>query len=292
MGASLWPWITLGAPYAMVLVLGIAVGLAELAATFPTYPSEALRTRWAKLLLGVNACSALLAFWIAHTYAPEANVPLLVLGVGVGFQALIRSRFTLAKQIGGSGQNVEINLGWLYDQFQALCKTQIDLELMQGRQSAVTGLLARYPTLQALHGMAVYAIMARSTLTAQEREAHRVALDTLFTSNTPSELARALMALRILEHGGQAYVDLLLRQPLPSTPTPESLVAQLVTRYSVLELVQLAQRRLTPEAHAWVERVAQPTPDASEADRTVTIAQMLVRQVSADVLQQELRRTP
>lgn len=113
-------WGVLLAPYGVVLLLGAIVGLAEITATFPAYPREALRTRWARLLILINALAATLAFWIARTYATNVNLPLLILGVGIGFQALIRTRFTLAKQIGGSEGNVEINLGWLYDQLNGL----------------------------------------------------------------------------------------------------------------------------------------------------------------------------
>src|SRR5712691_8598935 len=153
------------APYGIVAIIGAIVGLAEIALTFPNYPHEALHTFWGLLLILVNALAATLALWIAWTYAPDANLPLLVIGVGIGFQALIRTRFTIIKSIGESGSNVELNLGWLYDQFQHLCKTQIDLEFMRGRHTAVTQLLTRYSSLTELHGIAVYTITARATLT-------------------------------------------------------------------------------------------------------------------------------
>lgn len=82
------------APYVIVALIGAIVVLAEIASTFPNYPREALRTYWGKLLMLVNTLAAALAFWIAWTYAPDAHLPLLVLGVGIGFQALIRTRFT------------------------------------------------------------------------------------------------------------------------------------------------------------------------------------------------------
>ncbi len=105
-------------PYGIVMLIGGIVGLAEISSTFPNYPREALLTRWAQILILVNALAAALAFWIARIYVSPENLGLLIVGVGVGFQALIRTRFTLAKQIGGSGGDVELNLGWLYDQFQ------------------------------------------------------------------------------------------------------------------------------------------------------------------------------
>jgi hypothetical protein len=283
------------APYGIVALIGAVVGLAEIASTFLNYPREALRTRWGQLLILVNALAAALAFWIAWTYAPDANLPLLVIGVGVGFQALIRTRFTIAKSIGDSGSNVELNLGWLYDQFQHLCKTQIDLEFMRGRRTAVTRLLTRYPSLTELHGIAVYTITARATLTPEEQQARIKALEPLLDSKLPVDLARATVALCILENGGQAYVDLLLDQSVtgPSdTVTPESLVKRLVDTCSLEQLVDLT-KRLVPasesEVHTWVEQAAKPTPDASEAERKAAIAQMLVHQAGVDVVRREVQ---
>jgi hypothetical protein len=91
-------WLSqVGPYYAIVILLGVIVGLAEISSTFPNYPREALRTRWAKLLILINTLAATLAFWLARTYASTANLALLAVGVGIGFQALIRTRFTLAK---------------------------------------------------------------------------------------------------------------------------------------------------------------------------------------------------
>src|SRR5438105_13986966 len=66
-------------PYGIVAIIGAIVGLAEIALTFPNYPYEALRTFWRLLLILVNALAAALALCIARTYAPDANLPLLVL---------------------------------------------------------------------------------------------------------------------------------------------------------------------------------------------------------------------
>jgi hypothetical protein len=104
--------LSAGGPYGIVALLGGIVGLAEISSTFPNYPREALRTRWARLLIVVNVVAAALAFWIAQVLAPDnVNSALLVVGVGVGFQALIRTQFTLAKQLGGSGGDITFNMG-------------------------------------------------------------------------------------------------------------------------------------------------------------------------------------
>jgi hypothetical protein len=282
--------------YAIVILLGVIVGLAKISSTFPNYPREALRTRWAKLLILINTLAATLAFWLARTYAPTADLALLAVGVGIGFQALIRTRFTLAKQIGGSGNDIELNLGWLYDQFQHLCKTQIDLELMQGRRTVVDQLLQRYSSLVELHRIAAYTVTARTTFSQDEQKGRLEAVDKLLDPKVPAELASASMALRILENGGRAYVELLLHRPAanaPSSVTPETLVRQIVDKYSLPELVALTKSLTNlPELLDWVEQAAQPTPDAPETSQKIAIAQRLMKEVGVEAVRQEMEKHP
>jgi len=295
------PWIVAlqmairaGAPYGIVALFGGIVGLAEISSTFPHYPREALRTRWARLLILVNALAAILAFWLARLFALDAHPALLVVGVGIGFQAIIRTQFTLAKQLGGSKGDISFNMGWLYEQFQHLCKTQIDLELMHGRRQAVTRLLERYPTLPELHGIATYTILARTTLTAEEQSAQRQTLDAMLDPQVPADVARTSVALRILGNGGAEYVELLLSQPAMQAPrlvTPENLVKQLVNTYTLHELVKVAkQATVSPEVHDWIEQAASPADDAPEASRKAAIAHALVQHPGVDAVQRLLEQ--
>jgi hypothetical protein len=280
-------------PFSVVALLGAVVGLAEIAATFPNYPREALGARWAQTLILVNALAAIFAFWVARTYAPSADLILTVVGVGIGFQAIIRTRFTIAKQIGGAGSSdINLNMGWLYDQFQNLCKTQIDMELMRGRRTAVTRLLERFPTLAQLYDIAQYTIVARATLTTEEEKARLQELDTLFNPKAPASFARTSMALMILENGGQAYVDLLLNQPeagVAKPTTSEVVVKRLVEKYTLEQLVALALRLLTaPSEQTWVQEAAKPAAGVSEASQKATIAHFLVQRVGAETVLREI----
>jgi len=304
---SLQPWVPAlqaqlrtvvgqGWPYVAVALLGAIVGLAEIVSTFPNYPREALRTRWAQNLVLVNAVAAPLALAVVQIYAPTTNLILTVLGVGIGFQAIIRTRFTLAKQIGGSGESdVSLNLGWLYEQFQNLCKTQIDLELMNGRRTAVTRLIERYPTLAELHDIAEYTVIARATLTPDEEKAKQAELDRLFDPKAPANVARTGLALMILENGGQAYVDLLLSQPaVPVKSTsPESVVKSLIDRYSLNDLVALALRLMTSQQEQnWVQQAAQPAPGMNEASQKAFIARFLVERIGAETALKAMTEPP
>lgn len=286
-------------PYLGVALLGATVAMAELASTFPTYPREALRTRWSRILILVNVVAAILALIIARVTMPEANPVLLVIGVGVGFQSIIRTKFVLARSIGGPGEReneVSLNLGWLYEQFQNLCRTQIDLELMKNRRTAVIHLLEIYPTIAQLYDIAYYTIIARATLTPEEEKMRLEQLQTLIDPKAPEYFARNSMALTILENGGPGYVEMLLSQAqmesataVPVRVSEEQLVWQLVENHTLAQLVALSQKICEDErAYQWVQDAAAPSTGTSEASQKASIAYFLVQQVGIEKVSQAL----
>lgn len=285
-------------PYVIVGITGAIVAIAELTSTFQTYPRQALRTRWARILITVNIVSAVLALIITRLTMPDVNQVLQVIGVGFGFQALIRTRFVLARPIGGDGSGeVSLDLGWLYDQFQHLCRTQIDLELMNNRRTAVTRMLMHYPSLAELYDIAWYTIIARATLTPAEEAAKLAELEKLLDPKAPEQFARSSIALLILENGGPGYVDLLLNQAMPTSTTTsptrvttnESLVRQLVDAYTLLGLVTLTEQLTSrAEIRDWVRAAAKPDSEANEANQKAAIAHFLIQQVGTDIIQREI----
>ena len=289
------------APYVLVGLLGATVAMAELVSTFQTYPREALRTRWSWILIAVNVVAAIIALIVVRVTMTEMNPSLQILSVGVGFQAIIRTRFVLAKRIGDDGQEGEValNLGWLYDQFQNLARTQIDLELMNKRRTAVTRLIEYYPSMAELYDIAWYTITSRATLTREQEEQRKADLEKLLDPKAPENFARSSMALAILENGGQAYVELLLTQAMQNL-SPEAMAAlkptsgdkliwQLVNQYSVAELVALTQK-LSPSEKVveYVTNAAKPDPTVNTANQKATIAHFMVQQIGLEPLQKAL----
>jgi hypothetical protein len=284
--------ILLLAPFALVGGLGAGVGLAELTSAFNEYPREAIASRWGQYLVGLNALAAVGAYLVARLYAPDDVDPLvLILTVGLGFPTLIRTKFTLARQFGGSGQpDLTVDVGWLYEQFQRLCKDQIDIELMAYRRRFVDQLLARFSTVQELYQTAQYTLNARATLSAEQEAARLEELARAIDSKVPPELARLNLGLLILELGGVAYVDLLAqaRPPLPEArggseaPQPDAVIKRLADQ-SLPELKQLALGALkTPEEKARVEALAEPAPGLPEITQRASIARFLVDRLGAE----------
>ena len=280
-------------PYLIVGLLGGIVGIAELASTFQTYPREALLTKWAWVLIFVNVIAAMLALLIVKATMPEMNEMLQILAVGVGFQALIRTKFVLAKQVGGDGESeVSVNFGWLYDQFQNMARTQIDLELMNRRRTAVTRLTTYYPTLAELYDVAWYTITARATLSPTEEAAKLREIEKLLEPNAPENYAKSSLALMILENGGEAYVELLLDQAMHSLETAimpeatqtEQVVEQLISQYTLAELVALTKEQTSDEKIiAYVEKAAQPDTATNPDTQKATIAYFMVQNIGTDI---------
>jgi hypothetical protein len=162
----------------------------------------------------------------------------------------------------------------------------------------VVKLLRRYPTLQDLHGIAQYTIEARDTFSEAEAKSRSDALVKLTSEQAPTDLARAKIALFVLETGGQAYVNYLLEQleeepigppggatatqPAPPATPPSStdaLVRLLAAKYTLDELVAHARQLLTdPAALEWVTKTAQPAAGVTEEQQKSAIANRLVRE--------------
>jgi hypothetical protein len=281
------------APYLAVGALGAAVGLAELSKTFGDYPREAIAARWGQYLIWLNAVAAMFAFFVARLYAPpEINVVLLILGVGLGFPALIRTNFTYAKELGGKGAaDSSVNIGWLYEQFQNLCKKQIDLELMAYRRMLVDRLLGRFATVQELYQTAVYTLNARATFTPEEEAAKLAELQNAIDPKLPADLARLNLGLLILEMGGVSYVHLLTRDQAPAATAAvaaggEEVSADAAVKelraLSLDDLRDLALGALpAPEDQARVKSLCEPAPGVSEVTQRASVARYLVDRVGA-----------
>lgn len=284
--------IYLLAPFALVGALGAGVGLAELTSAFSEYPREAVASRWGQYLVGLNALAAVGAYLVARLYAPEGVDPMvLILGVGVGFPTLIRTKFTLARQFGGTGQpDLNIDVGWLYEQFQRLCKDQIDIELMAYRRRFVDRLLTRFSSVQELYQTAQYTLNARATLTPEQQTARLEELKQAVDPKVPPELARLNLGLLILELGGVAYIDLLAQTRAQAddsrgggdTPQPDAVIKRL-TDLPLDQLKATAVANLnTAEEKARVESLAEPVPGLPEVTQRASIARYLVDRLGAE----------
>ncbi len=122
-------------PYLLVVALSFLWALTEILQTFRSDVRRALRSGWSALLIGINVIFALLIFALArYLTPPSVNPYLLALGVGVGWQALLRTRINLLQPLTPeAGEAISLSLSDLYGRFQGFCREQIDRSLLSGR---------------------------------------------------------------------------------------------------------------------------------------------------------------
>lgn len=236
-------------PYAIAVGFAMVVGIAEVVSTFSESPREAMLTGWAWGLVLLNGIAAALVLaLVLLSPTARANSVLTALAVGIGLPTLIRTKFTVAKQFtGGEGGDLSLNLGWLYEQFQSLCKTQIDLRLMTFRHQLVQRLITRYPDEKTLFQLAQHTVLTRAGLTEEEREQRNTYLEETF-ARLPPETARVALALFILDTGGREYLEML--SAAPEQPSPQQLREALLAKFSDLASLTNVVRQAIADAPA------------------------------------------
>lgn len=198
-------------PYAIVLILGAIVGLAEIIATFSQAPREAFRTLWAWILTGANMVAAVGVFAIFNLYVKNVNPILLAVAVGVGFPTLIRTKFTVAKQFMG-GEDLSINIGWLYDQFLGWFKSEIDISIVNTRLKIIDKLIKKIKEINELRQIAYTILHERSLLTQEDVERFKKYIDGIVESETiPKRAKQVALAKFIWNLGGRDYIKNLIR---------------------------------------------------------------------------------
>ena len=291
-------------PLASAAVLGAGVGVTEMA-SYKNLWREAISARWGMYLILLNTAVAALAYVAVRVYMPDTDPFLLAISVGVGFPALIRTKFTLVKQFGGEGgSDIAVNLGWLYDQFQNFCRQEIDKEIFTFRQVIANRLIEQYPTIQELYQLALYTLKTRTNLTLDEEEVRLKDLQELIDPKVPPEVARINLGLFVLELGGVGYVDLLVRAkarketspiasaapPLPADTSTDAVVKKLV-ELPLADLVTFGKSLLqSQEDRDWIEKAAQPAAGISELKQKAPIAYYIVSRVGGESVARELAK--
>ncbi|MCP2519824.1 hypothetical protein NLB96_02455 [Candidatus Aminicenantes bacterium AC-335-K20] len=197
-------------PYIIVFGLGAIVGIAEIIATFSQNPREAFRTSWAWILVSVNALTATGVFAIIRFYAKNFNTFLLAVGIGIGFPMLIRTKFTIAKKFMG-GEDLSINIGWVYDQFLGWFKSEIDIAIVNKRLKMVSKLISKIPDIQKLKIIAHTILQERTILSYEEIKKYEKYINDIVNSlEIPEKAKQVALAKFILNMGGKEYVKSLI----------------------------------------------------------------------------------
>lgn len=208
------------APYLLVFTFGALIGIAEVVNTYPRFPSEALSTKWGTLLVLLNASGTTIAYAVVMAYASAYDHPLLrAFGVAAGFAIVIRTRFYLARDLGGGdggdgggergsgGGGISVDFGWLYTRFQHLCRQRIDRDLLRDRRYAIHRLLELNPDTASLVRLAVHTTELRADA---DPDVLRERLDALQAEDLPEGIVRARIAGYIVDTAGLEHAAFLI----------------------------------------------------------------------------------
>ena len=189
-------------PYMLVVALSFLWALTEVLQTFRSDIRRALRSGWSALLIGVNVLFALLIFALArHLAPPSVNPYLLALGVGAGWQALLRTRINLLQPLTPeAGEAISLSLSDLYGRFQGFCREQIDQSLIARRIRLLEQATERpVEVLEREVRLYGYASLLH---TPEEVEGYLTRL-----RNLPPEQQAFLLASYLLRQGGYAFLQ-------------------------------------------------------------------------------------
>jgi len=189
-------------PYLLVVALSFLWALTEILQTFRSDVRRALRSGWSALLIGINILFALLIFALARYLAPPSVNPyLLALGVGAGWQALLRTRINLLQPLTPeAGEAVSLSLSDLYGRFQGFCREQIDQSLIARRIRLLEQATERpVEVLEREVRLYGYASLLHSP---EEVESYLTRL-----RNLPPEQQAFLLASYLLRQGGYAFLQ-------------------------------------------------------------------------------------
>lgn len=199
--------------FPVVSLLGVILAVAEMLFTFRDMPGEALGNRWAAFLIAVNAGAAAAVLGLVKGLSGVDYSYSVVLAVGFGFPVLVRTRFTVIKQLpaASDGEGLGVNIGSVYGALQKLCRTQIDYILVAKRDELIRRLLEVGMGVDTLAGHAKSAITNRATLTAQEKADRTQYIDQVCSSAMTDAAKCKLLATSILADGGKMFLLGLIR---------------------------------------------------------------------------------
>lgn len=228
------------APIALVFSIGAMLAVAEVASAFGAFAAEALRTRWAALLVAFNALGGATVYAAAATASPPAYgyygapapSPLLrALGFALGFAVLIRTRFVIARRLPAAATDaaepastlpgtddvpsgaarrdgMRLDLGWPYARLQQVCAQRIDRDLLRDDRYATARLLAFASDTAALEHIALDSIRQRDP---SEANALHEQLEAIRAEDAADGLVRARIALFAAATGGPEHTRFVLK---------------------------------------------------------------------------------
>ena len=252
--------------YIVVSFIGLIVGFVEIVSTFESKTTLVLSQKkagaWAWGLIVFNGCMNLSVFAILMYLTDKWNPILLSLIVGFFSPILIRIKLTVIKNLSSTDELI-LNLGWIYERIQKLCKAQIDNAMLVSGQQ-LKKILARIQGRKQLYNFVYVIVQSSETLSPQKKE-EKLKLADEFYKLTDERIAQMKLSLLLLEVGGVQLVERLEQIP-ESEVSSEKLIGRMTQ--------QLPQNTL--------KEIAEEVVAAADTEETRTKLQQYIEDVMAD----------
>lgn len=164
-------------PFVIVMLAAIALAVLEIFKTFGRDVLEALRNRWAWLLIGVNVVASAVVYAVIRAVFNVGDNMGTALVVGLSFPILLRSRFTLFRAVGPKDSDelstLSLKIDEAYSALQNLCWESVD-DLLADRRATRAEQLAERASFKELIESVEHHIEARRIEAGKQRDRKRL----------------------------------------------------------------------------------------------------------------------
>ncbi len=196
-------WLTMAraGPYVITALIAMVWAASEVVVAYPEQPLQALWTGGAWLLMLANALFACLVLGAALGLIPGSRSAWMALGVGLSWQAVLRSGINLEIPVsataGRESEGVGVPLDELYSRLQGFCVGQIERHLLGDRVTLMERAIAELDASDLAHVARLVTAMADDPSQA-EAYIQRIVSNSEFSD----ERRGIMLILLILDNGG------------------------------------------------------------------------------------------
>lgn len=228
---DIWSWlVSVNAGwYLLTGFIAIMWAMLEVATTYEEEAGRALRTKGAFFLMLVNAVLACLALGASLQLLEGPVSVWLALGVGFGWQAILRSginiqplpltggqgHVTAAGEEAEAGEKLGIPLDEFYARVQRLSRRQINRDIVNERVELVSEAVDKLAVDDLVYEARV--LMGSFPPAAIEGDPQAF-IDRIRDSDRPDELKEMMLISLILEYGGRGALKRILRKNRSKSP--------------------------------------------------------------------------
>jgi len=188
--------------YLVTALMAMVWAASEVVVAYPGRPAQALWTRGSWLLMVANALFACVVLGAALGLIPGSSSFWMALGVGLSWQAVLRSginmQIPISSTAGEESEGVGVPLNELYSRLQSFCVGQIERQLLGSRVTLIEKAVAHLDVTDLAHIARLVTTMADNP-TEAEQYIQKIAS----SADLSDERREIMLILLVLNNGGR-----------------------------------------------------------------------------------------